>query len=175
MALEKGSEETVGVKEIAFSTFGEAPIARLGYSLGLTDCLVGSSREGTVPATLAAQAAANLGPMSQDAGAWSSRGAAPPPTHHYTATQGEKDDIKSAVWKSSNQTANIGDIWKAHIIYSLCIAALSAWIGHIQEDVRRERHPEIPIDRTCNILLLCDGADKHFLEMLRAGNVKQTI
>ena len=50
MALEKGSEETVGVKEIAFSTFGEAPIARLGYSLvlGLTDCLVGSSREGAV-------------------------------------------------------------------------------------------------------------------------------
>lgn len=37
-------------KEIAFSTFGEAPIARLGYSLvlGLTDCLVGSSREGAV-------------------------------------------------------------------------------------------------------------------------------
>ena len=165
MALEKGSEETVGVKEIAFSTFGEAPIARLGYSLGLTDCLVGSSREGTVRARS----------RSQDAGARSSRGAAPPPTHHYTATQGEKDDIKSAVWKSSNQTANIGGIWKAHIIYSLCIAALSAWIGHIQEDVRRERHPEIPIDRTCNILLLCDGADKHFLEMLRAGNVKQTI
>jgi len=50
MALEKGSEETVGVKEIAFSTFGEAPIARLGYSLvlGLTDCLVGSSQEGEV-------------------------------------------------------------------------------------------------------------------------------
>jgi len=48
MALEKGSEETVGVKEIAFSTFGEAPIARLGYSLvlGLTDCLVGSSLDG---------------------------------------------------------------------------------------------------------------------------------
>ena len=63
MALEKGSEETVGVKEIAFSTFGEAPIARLGYSLvlGLTDCLVGSSREGTVRATLVAQAPANLG------------------------------------------------------------------------------------------------------------------
>lgn len=35
-------------KEIAFSTFGEAPIARLGYSLvlGLTDCLVGSSLDG---------------------------------------------------------------------------------------------------------------------------------
>jgi hypothetical protein len=61
MALEKGSEETVGVKEIAFSTFGEAPIARLGYSLGLTDCLVGSSREGTVRATLATQAPASLG------------------------------------------------------------------------------------------------------------------
>ena len=50
MALEKGSEETVGEKEIAFSTFGETPIARLGYSLvlGLTDCLVGSSQEGEV-------------------------------------------------------------------------------------------------------------------------------
>ena len=33
--LEKGSEETVGEKEIAFSTFGETPIARLGYSLVL--------------------------------------------------------------------------------------------------------------------------------------------
>lgn len=37
-------------KEIAFSTSGEAPIARLGYSLvlGLTDCRVASSREGAV-------------------------------------------------------------------------------------------------------------------------------
>ena len=43
--LEKGSEETVGEKEIAFSTFGETPIARLGYSLVLGQIVLWATAE----------------------------------------------------------------------------------------------------------------------------------